>query len=323
MSFKEEMKKFNRAIARNTFYVLRWIIARLPYPLYKAFAAFFMALGYPILRRKRKIALQNLQMAFGLERTPAEIEEMYKACYQNFARGMIDLIYFIDRPKEIDEKVEIIGKEHLDNALKAGKGVIFVGAHYGSFILMYLKTVLAGYKTNVIMRRVRDEKWEEYISDFRQERGIKTIYDLPARKCVVDCIRALRNNEVLYILLDQNYGGAGRIFVDFFGEPAATATGPVIFAERTGAIILPLFMQSEADQRHKLVIEPPFEIERFEDDERTIDHNIARLTKIIEAKVRERPHEWGGWMHKRWKSRTIEDQRSRDDLKDVPAESQK
>src|SRR6185503_7461330 len=154
----------------------------------------------------------------------------------------------------------------------------------------------------------------------RNERGIRTIYDLPPRKCVVDCIRSLRSNEILYIILDQNYGGDGRIFVDFFGQPAATAPGPVIFAERTGATILPVFMMGEANQRHRLVIEPAFEIEHLEDDQRTIAHNIARLTKIIEAKVRERPYEWGGWMHKRWKSRTVDEQRVLDYLKDIPSE---
>ncbi|HLF17369.1 MAG TPA: lysophospholipid acyltransferase family protein [Candidatus Omnitrophota bacterium] len=316
MSFKENTKKFNRALARNTFYVLRWIIARLPYPLYKVLAHFFMALGFPLLNKKRKIALENLRIAFGNERSSEEIEQIYHKCYNHFARGMIDLIYFIDRPKEINEKVKIVGQENLDNVLKAGKGAILVSAHYGSFILMYLKTVLAGYKTNVIMRRVRDEKWEEYISQFRNERGVGTIYDLPPRQCVQKCIRALRNNEILYILLDQNYGGDGRVFVDFFGEPAATATGPVIFSIRTGSPILPVFMRHEGGDRHQLVIEPPFQLERFDDDQETIVANIAKLTKIIEQHVRERPWEWGGWMHKRWKSRVIEEQRILDFLKE-------
>ena len=80
---------------------------------------------------------------------------------------MIDLIYFLDRPKEISDKVELVGQENLDKALQEGKGVVMLSAHYGNFILMYLKSVLAGYPTNVIMRRVRDPKWEEYISNFR------------------------------------------------------------------------------------------------------------------------------------------------------------
>ena len=57
MSLKEQLKRFNRACARNTFYVLRWIIARLPYPIYKGVANIFVFLGYPLLNKKKKIAL--------------------------------------------------------------------------------------------------------------------------------------------------------------------------------------------------------------------------------------------------------------------------
>ena len=319
MTLKEQLKQFNRACARNVFYVLRWVIARLPYPIYKAVASFFVYVGYPLLNKKKRIALRNLHLAYGEEKSEEEIRSIYKHCYHNFAYGMIDLIYFLDRPQEIGDKVEIVGKENLDTALKNGKGAILLSAHYGNFILMYLKTVLAGYSTNVIMRRVHDPKWEEYISNFRRERGIKTIYDLPARQCVQGCLKALRSNEILFILLDQNYGGDGRIFVDFFGEKAATATGPVVFATRTGAPILPVFIIGEGKQSHKLVIEPPIMLDHYDDDQEMIEKNIAKLTKLIEDRIRERPYEWGGWMHKRWKSRTIEEQRIIDMLKEQEA----
>jgi len=226
MSAEEKFKQINRALARNTFYVMRWIISRLPYPVYNAFASFFVALGRPLLNKKRKLALENLHMAFGNEYSEEKIEEIYKDCYKNFGRGMVDFIYFIDRPKIISENVEIVGKENLDNVLKQGKGAIFVSAHYGNFFLMYLRIIQAGYKTNVIMRRVRDEKWEEYTTNLRRELGIQTIYNLPPRRCVQGCIKALRNNEVLFILLDQNYGGDGRVFVDFFGKKAAKQMVP-------------------------------------------------------------------------------------------------
>ena len=303
------VKKFSRALARYVFYVIRWTISHLPYPLFKLFAGFFVLLSRPLLSKKQKIAMRNLKIAFGHEYPDEKIEEIYKKCYKTFSQGMIDLIYFIDRPQQIDQKVTIEGKEHLDSVLSQGKGAIFVSAHFGNFILMYLRMVQAGYQTNVIMRRTRDEKWEGYISEFREKRGIKTIYDLPARQCVQKCLRALRNNEILFILLDQNYGGDGRVFVDFFGIKAATATGPVIFSMRTQAPILPIFIMGDGARRCKILIEPPVAVDQMANDEETIIHNIQKITKIIEKYIRERPYEWGGWMHNRWKSKTIEEQK--------------
>jgi len=317
MNFEENIKRFNRALARYAFYVIRWIISKLPYSVYKFVANFFVTLGRPLLNKKKKIAIENLYTALGDEYSGEEIKNLYKKIYKNFSRGMIDLIYLIDRPKAVGEKVTMEGKEILDDVLKEGKGAIFVSAHFGNFILMYVKMVQEGYKTNVIMRRVRDEKWEKQLSDLRAQLGVRAIYDLPPRKCVQECIRALRNNEVLFILLDQNYGGEGRIFVEFFGEQAATATGPVVFSNRTGAPILPIFIMHDGDDRHKLVINPPIALDHYDDDQEMILMNIKKITKIIEDRVRERPYEWGGWMHKRWKSRTLEEQRILDLLNEM------
>src|SRR3989338_6114636 len=259
----EFFKKILRAVARYTFFFCRWFISLLPFWLFKAFRAFFMAVGRPFVLKKRKLAIDNLNFALGKEKTPEEILQIADACFYNIGKGMIDTIYFIDRHEELVKKIRIEGKEHLEAAIKQGNGVIFVSAHFGNFILMYLRILFEGYTTNVIMRRVRDEAFEKYISQFRDEQGLKTIYDLPSRQCVVNSIRALRKNEVLFILLDQNYGTDGRVFVDFFGQKAATATGPVVFSKRTQSPVMPVFIMREKADRHKIVIDAPVALDTF------------------------------------------------------------
>ena len=59
-------------------------------------------------------------------------------------------------------------------------------------------------------------------------------------------------------------------------------------------------------KRHSRTIKS--ELEQGLTDEETILKNVAKLTKIIEEQVRCFPHEWGGWIHKRWKSRTMDQQ---------------
>ena len=295
-------KKFLRALGRNLFFALRWTISRLPYPIFRFFTVFFVTLGRPLIARKKKLALENLHMAFGNEKSEAEINKIADQCFNNFATGMIELIYFIDRPKKNIEKVTIDGQEILDEALSHGHGAILLSAHFGNFILMYLRMALAGYKINCIMRRVRDIEFEEYISNFRNQNGLNTIYSLPHRQCVVNSLKRLKNNEVLFILLDQNYGDEGGVFVDFFGQQAATATGPVVFSNRSGAPILPIFIRSDGPDRYKIKIDQPVTLQSTQ-NEQDIVANVSKLTKIIEGYIRLYPHEWGGWMHRRWKSR--------------------
>lgn len=312
MARNEKLKQFERSLGRHALIGMRWLFNRMPYGLYRALTIFFILIGKVALIKKRQTAVESLRKAFGREKSEKELKHIAGACFENFGRGMVDLIYFIDRPQKLKDNIRFEGKEHLDKALALGKGAILVSAHFGNFIMLYYRMVLEGYKTNVIMRRVRDAEFEKYISQFRDERGIGTIYDLPSRKCVVDSLKALRNNEILFILLDQNYGSDGRVFVDFFGHPAATAAGPVVFGNRTGAPILPAFIMQDnaggAIDKHKIVIDPQVFLDNVGDDHANIVHNVAKLTKIIEHYIRLYPHEWGGWMHKRWKSRLIEEQ---------------
>ena len=303
MSLPTIQKKFLRAAGRNALFITRRIIRFLPYPVFRFFIFFFIAIGRPVIKKKKRLALENLHAAFDGEKTEQEINKIADTCFDRLGAGMIELIYFLDRPKEILEKVTIEGKETLDAALKKGQGVIFLSAHFGNFILMYLRIALAGYKTNCIMRRVRDEQFEKYISNFRNENGIQTIYSLPHRQCVGNSLKRLRDNQILFILLDQNYGEDGRVFVDFFGQPAATATGPVVFSNRSGAPILPVFIVGNGVNRYKIMIDPPVKLAAIQGGQSEMVDNVAQLTKIIEKYIRRYPHEWGGWLHRRWKSK--------------------
>jgi len=110
----------------------------------------------------------------------------------------------------------------------------------------------------------------------------------------------LRNNEILFVPLDQNFGSGG-VYVEFFGQKAATATGPVVFAKRTNATILPMFIIRVTDDTHKIIIKEPLILEEGFDEQDTIYKSTKKITSMIEEYVRRYPHEWG-WMHRRWKS---------------------
>ncbi len=296
------MKRIKRALARSLLFLCRFFIRKMPYPVYKLFQDIFIFLGHCFLFPLKKLAMESLRNAYAGEKTEKELKEIARKCFDNFGRGMIDMIYFADREDETKSKIRIEGKENLDKVLAQGKGAIIVSAHFGIFLLMYFRLVMEGYKTNVIMRRMRDSAFEQYITDFRNEKGLCTIYALPQRQCIEKSFRALRNNELLFIMLDQNFGGDGRIFVDFFKKAAATATGPAVFHRRTGAPIIPMFIIRENDTHHKIVIEEPINYEEKEDQAEEIKVNIQKITAVIEKYVREYPYEWGGWMHRRWKS---------------------
>lgn len=298
-----------KKIGKEVVYFFSWVglkvssclVRFIPLSWLYAFAKSTANLGYRIASKPRKIALENLGIAFGNDKSLKELESIARDCFVFMIKAGLELMYLMNKPWLLRKRVSIEGKENLDQALSRGKGLILVSAHFGNFPLMMSKMSLEGYQISGIMRAMRDYRAEKVFADARSRMGVKTIYSQPRKTCVEESLKALRSNELLFIPIDQNFGTAG-VFVDFFGKKAATATGPVVLAQRTGAAVVPCFIIRKKDDTHKIVFEAPLEFKEGQNQEETILINIQRLTDIIEQYIRKYPAEWG-WNHRRWKSR--------------------
>src|SRR3989338_4586862 len=181
MNFQDRLKVFKRSLARYGLFISSWFLTRLPYGLLSFVASGFIRIGYCFILRQRQIARESLYIAFGKEKSALEIEKIARDCFWNLGQGMIELIYFMAHPAMISEKVTVQGKEYLDQAFKAGNGVIAVSAHFGNFPLMLLRFARMGYKTNAIIRATRDEEIEKYFLEQRTKLGLNTVYSHPRK----------------------------------------------------------------------------------------------------------------------------------------------
>lgn len=254
--------------------------------------------------KQRRIALESLSIAFGKERSAQELRVIAKDCFTFMASSALETLFFMKRPGLLKKQVVLENRHILDEALSKAKGVVLVSGHFGNFPLMMLRLSLEGYSVGGIMRPMRDQRVEKIFTKLRNNLGIKTIYSQPRKACVDETIRALKNNEIVCFQLDQNFGTGG-VFVDFFGQKAATATGPVIFALRTKAVVLPCFIVRQEDNSHRIIFEEEFNLKQEGDFNQTAQLNIQGLTKIIESYIRQYPAHWG-WIHRRWKTRPRE-----------------
>lgn len=259
------------------------------------------SLGYLFIDKQRKIARESLGIAFGGDKSQEEIKQIAKDSFIFMAKSAVEMIFFMERLALLKKRVTFQGKENLDSALLRGKGVILVSAHFGNFPLLMAKLSLERYPIAGIMRPMRDIRTEKFFLAKRNKINIKTIYSQPRSVCIETTIKSLRNNEVVFIPIDQNFGTGG-VFVNFFGRKAATATGPVVLAKRTQAAILPCFILRQNDDTHKIIFEPALKLEDGETQEKSTIINIQKLTDIIETYIRRYPREWS-WIHRRWKTK--------------------
>jgi len=301
MDSKKFRKNLGRFAARLGLNICSLIVKIIPTGYLYVFARNIAGLAYIFAVKQRKIALDSLSIAFGKEKSRQEIKSIAKDCFVYMAKSAVELMSFFDQPLVLKHRVEICGRQNLDKVLAAGRGAILVSAHFGNFPLLLARLAQEGYKAGGIMRPMRDAKVEEIFVKKREKFGVRTIYSQPRNECVNNTIAALRNNELVFIPLDQNFGTGG-VFVNFFGEKAATATGPVVLAQRTNAALIPCFILRQPDDRHKIVFEAELELIAGKDPQDTVLVNIQRLTEIIESYIRKYPAEWG-WIHRRWKSK--------------------
>ena len=249
--------------------------------------------------RHYRIVMTNLRLAFGEEKSEAELRAIAHGCYRHLGKCLTEFIRLpAMTPEQVRRVTDLKGAEHIEAALARGNGAIIMTAHLGNWELTGARLVVEGYPLTVIARPQRDTALTDYILRTREAAGMVVLHrDVSVRRS----LKTLRSNQVLGILLDQNAGDDG-IFVDFFGHPASTAPGAAAFALRTDAVVLPTYSWRNADNRLSIVIGEPAPLIRTGDRDQDLLANTAQYTKMIESQIREHPEQWF-WLHKRWKSR--------------------
>jgi Kdo2-lipid IVA lauroyltransferase/acyltransferase len=273
-----------------------WMPRSLAYPA----AEIVAALGYRLAKRQRRAGIQNLRMAMP-SLNEGERFAILRGSFSNLGRLLVEFSHFPDLNKEnIKNLVAYEGFEHYENAVGRGKGVIFLTAHFGAWELSCFAHSLYGNPMKFVVREIDNPKVERLIETYR---GLAGNTPIDKRSASRDILKALRNNETIGILVDQNTTRDEGVFVDFFGIPAATTPAVATLALRTGASVIPGFMIWDATTRkYRLRFDPPVELISSGDPARDIAENTRAFNVVLENMIRQYPDQWL-WIHRRWKTR--------------------
>ncbi len=257
-------------------------------------------LGFHLARRQRAAGLRNLQMAFP-ELADAQRLGILRGCFRNLGRLLVEFSHFPELNKgNISEFVIQDGVENYRDALRAGRGVIFMTAHFGAWELSSFAHSLFGHPMKFVVRPIDNSKVDALITRYRTLGGNVPIQRRSAGR---DILKALRENEAVGILFDQNTTRDEGIFVDFFGIPAATTPAIATFALRTGSAVLPGFLiWEESLGKHRLRFDAPVKLIETGNLEHDVAENTRLFNRILEGYVRKYPDQWL-WIHRRWKTR--------------------
>jgi len=257
-------------------------------------------LGFHFASRQRRAGLHNLRMVFP-EMSIGDNERILRGCFQNMGRLLVEFTHFPELNKSnISQFVVHDGLENYLEGLRRGRGVIFMTAHFGAWELSSFAHAVYGYPLKFVVRPIDNPRIEQLISNYRTSSGNVPIQ---RRSAARDILKALRQNEAVGILFDQNTTRKEGVFAEFFGIPAATSPSIALFALRTNAAVVPGFLiWDKGLGKHRLRFDPPVELIDTGDLEHDVLENTNRFNKILEGYVRQYPDQWL-WIHRRWKTR--------------------
>jgi KDO2-lipid IV(A) lauroyltransferase len=249
-------------------------------------------------RRHAAIAVENLRRAFP-EWDEARRWRTARGVYAHFGEMLIELLRLpsLSRAQMLG-LVEIAGREHVERAIAAGRGVLYVTGHYGNWEIHAIAHGFLFAPVSVVARPLDNPALDQRLCAVRSLSGNAVIYK---QRALLQVLKALRSGGGVAILIDQNVQEGDGIFVDFFGRPAATTTVAAAVALKTGCAVVPVRAERRPDGGHRLVYEPPVSVPTTGEKGRDIARLTQALTARIEGWIRETPEQWL-WMHRRWKT---------------------
>ena len=136
--------------------------------------------------------------------------------------------------------VQWSGESHIEDALRLGKGILFLTPHLGCFEVTAqayaTKFGQQGRPITVLFRPPRQSWLRSLVALSRQRPGLKTAPTTLAG--VKQMVRALKAGECVGLLPDQVPPQGQGEWIPFFGKEAYTMTLSVRLAAQTGATVL-------------------------------------------------------------------------------------
>ena len=246
----------------------------------------------------RKVALENLHVAFGEGKTKKELLAIAQRAFQNF--GMMAVEFFRIPQMDVEafkKRVTIEGLEEALRLLGKGKGVLLLLSHFGNWEMMGIMSKLIGDSIMVIAKPMKKNKrMDQFITKIRSAAGLEVVSSIKASRAV---IKALSQNRVVGILIDQRAKRSEGIWADFFGKKAPTTPGLAVLAMKTGTPVVPVFMVRNGFGKHRLIIQEPLELVHTGDIKKDVEANTQMFNRTLESMIRQYPDQWF-WVHRRW-----------------------
>ncbi len=240
-----------------------------------------------------RLARRNLKIAFGSEKSRAEIAKLAREHLRLLAANALAGVRLAAMPSDkILSRITVQGISHYEAAVREGRGVIALIGHQSCWeAIAQVSRLLSDRSTGAIYQRLGNPLIDAHIAHLRAKRGVEL---LERKTGVTRAVSILRNGGNVGLLIDQHAGTQG-IWTPLFGRLASTTPLPRLLADHSAGVLMPVCMITTGIARWTFRIEEPLP------DGLDAGATAAAVNRALENQVRASPADWF-WVHDRWKT---------------------
>jgi phosphatidylinositol dimannoside acyltransferase len=237
--------------------------------------------------KRREVVRRNMSRVVD----PHDLERAVDEAFRSYARYWMEALR-LPKPglEEIQRRTTVEGLDNIARYLDAGRGVIFVSPHLGSYDVAGAWLASYGWRMLAVAEELNPPELFEMFCTLRRSVGVEV---LPAGKgsTARTLLSALRDGAAAGLVADRDISGSG-INIEFFGETTMLPNGPAVLALRTGAPLIVGALFQRPGGRYHAVLLDPIEVAAEKADRERVRALTAEVATRMEDLIRREPGQW-------------------------------
>ena len=292
-----------RSTAKRFRYKLEWLgvlLASKIVPMFPRWVCLFFGwlcgrIGPVFDREGRRVALANLEVAFGNNLSRRQRYRMMRQSFRHFGQTMIDLLWSARLTREnFRDYIELENFEEAERFTHPGQSVIVITCHYSNFEWFSFACGYIGLIGPVVSQEFKNSLLDPIFKTIRERAGHEMIQ---RERAIIRLYKSLRRKGRTALLVDLTIPPReGAVAIDCFGLKTSVTSAHAWLQQQTGTPILPGHCEPLPNGRYRVVFHRAIE----NTGNMTLQQIAQACWNLFEPYMRRNPAPWL-WMYKHWR----------------------
>ena len=286
-------------IAYYLFRFFETLFLALPNNFQKAFILALAKVVFWIDIKHKKIIKANLDLTIKDQISEEKYKSILNYCHKTLALVLLQVLRSSRLSLEdMQKSVHFENRHYIDDAIKEGRKIIIISAHYGNWELGATAVGALIHPITSIHKKMNDNYFDDYLLRSRTKFNMTMV---EKKGAIRHLVKALKNNQIITMMIDQNVHPKDGIYVDFLGAKATQSAAPAFLARKFDALIIPILIHTSPEKEDVITVLEPIITAQTDDEEKDIFESTQAQANMLSNVIKAHPEPWF-WCHKRWKS---------------------